>query len=73
MEHRLDDGQIEVVDEALAEVLRRKTPAERVAMAGDAWHAGRAWLQAVVASQHPEWSAAQVNGEVNRRLLGGAA
>lgn len=27
---RLDEGQIEVVDDATAEVLRRKTPAERI-------------------------------------------
>lgn len=27
MEHRLDDGQIEVMDDAVAEVLRRKAPA----------------------------------------------
>mgnify|MGYP003416368647 FL=1 len=27
---RLDKGQIEVVDDAMAEVLRHKTPAERI-------------------------------------------
>jgi hypothetical protein len=29
---RLDRGQIEVLDEAMAEVLRRKTPAERISV-----------------------------------------
>lgn len=27
---RLDNGQIEVVDDAMAEMLRHKTPAERI-------------------------------------------
>jgi hypothetical protein len=34
MRWRLDDGQIEVIDEAQAKVLRAKTPAQRVAMVG---------------------------------------
>ncbi len=32
MRYRLDPGQIEVVDDAVAAILRKKTPAERAAM-----------------------------------------
>ncbi len=33
---RLDDGQIEMVDHAMAAILRTKTPAEKTAMVGEA-------------------------------------
>ena len=73
MKYRLDDGQIEVVDDALAEVLRAKTPAERLWLVAAAWRSCRKWVSAAVASQHPDWDEARVRDEVNRRLLGGPA
>ena len=69
MARRPGELRIEVVDEALGEVFRRKTPAERIAMIWDSWDSARQWVQAYVASQHPEWDADQVNAEVNRRFL----
>jgi hypothetical protein len=50
---RLDPGQIEVVDEAVAVVLRAKTPAERIAIAQ-------------IRARHPDWADAQVQVEVAR-------
>ena len=73
MKWRLDDGQIEVLDDAQAEALRRKTPAERIAMVSDAWRFCREWVSAAVASRHPDWDEAAVREEVNRRLLRGTA
>lgn len=40
---RLDKGQIEVVDDAMAEVLRRKTPAERISIGFGLWTAACCW------------------------------
>ena len=37
---RLDDGRIEVVDDAVAEILRCKTPAERIKL-GFNYHYGQ--------------------------------
>lgn len=71
MERPLGELRIEVVDEAVAEILRRKTPAERMAMVGAAWRSARHWVRACVASQHPEWDSDQVTAEVNRRFLSG--
>ena len=34
---RLDAGQIEVIDQTMADILRRKTPAERLAIASGIW------------------------------------
>ena len=69
MKWRLDDGQIEVVDEAVADILRRKTPGERMRMAAEAWDFARLWVRAGVRSQHPDWNDEQVESEVNRRFL----
>lgn len=77
MEHkpfpwRLDPGQIEGVDEAMAAILRQKTPAERLAMAFAANRTVRAILTARIQSQHVDWTQAQVQEEVARRMMRGA-
>jgi hypothetical protein len=69
---RLDDGQIEVVDDAVAEVLRRKTPAERVAMIGGMNRVARQILAAQVRRRQPDWGTDQVTAEVARRMARGA-
>lgn len=40
----LDRGQIEVIDDVMAEILRRKTPAERIRIAFDIWTSTRNML-----------------------------
>jgi Rv0078B-related antitoxin len=69
---RLDLGQIEVVDEAVAAVLRRKTPAERIAMAAAAHRTAREMLTAQISAKHPDWTDEDVQREVARRLTRGA-
>ena len=71
MKWRLDDGQIEVVDERVAEILRRKTPGERMAMVGAAWRSARIWIECAVRSQHQDWDEDRVAAEVRRRMRGG--
>jgi hypothetical protein len=68
---RLDAGQIEVVDEAVAAILRQKTPAERIALAAAAHRTAREILTARVRAQHADWTDAQVQSEVARRLTRG--
>jgi hypothetical protein len=72
MNWRLDPGQIEIVDEAVAAVLRRKTPAERIALAASAHRTARELLAARIRSQHAGWTDEQVHHEVARRLTRGA-
>lgn len=69
---RLDAGQIEVMDQAMAEVLRRKSPAERLAIASGMWESARTMLLTQLAERHPEWSREQVEREVARRMSHGA-
>jgi hypothetical protein len=72
MTRRIDPRNIEVVDDDLAEVLRQKTPAERIAMAADANETARELMAAGIRRYHPDWSDIQVDREVARRMLGEA-
>ncbi len=68
---RLDPGQIEVVDEVIAEILRRKTPAERIRIGFTLWTSVRNMLRTHVKRTHPEWSTEEVEREVKKRLSHG--
>ena len=67
---RLDAGQIEVVDDAVAEILRHKTPAQRVAMIFHCGRRVRGAIEGMVRDRHPDWNEDQVATEVKRRLTG---
>lgn len=69
---RLDAGQIEVIDHAMADTLRRMTPAERLAIASGMWESVRTMLLTQLAERHPDWSPEQVEREVVRRMSHGA-
>jgi len=70
---RLDAGQIEILDEDLARVLRAKTRAQRVAMIGEAHRIARRMLEAQVRRRQPELDDAAVARDVARSLLRGTA
>ena len=55
MNWRLDDGQIEVVDDAMAEVLRLKMPWERVAMIAACHRTMRCVIEGCLRTEHPNW------------------
>lgn len=67
----LDPSKIEVIDDRMAEIYRRKTPAERQAIGHDMWRHARRSIEASVRWQHGEWDDRSLREEVNRRLLGG--
>jgi len=60
MQYRLDDGQIEVVDDAIAEILRRKSPGERFAMVASGWRMARGLVECSIRRNHPDWDDAGV-------------
>ena len=66
-----DLRRIEVIDDAMAEILRRKTPAERLAIGFGLWRSARKLLRGQLASLHPEWDSERLNREVARRLSHG--
>lgn len=68
----MDVRRIEVMDEAMAEVLRRNTPAERLQIGFGLWRSAHKLLRGQLASLHPQWDAQRLAQEVARRLSHGA-
>ena len=68
---RLDRGQIEVVDNTMAEVLRQKTPAERIQIGFHMWTAARKMLLVHLKNINPEWEDEMIKKEAARRLSHG--
>jgi hypothetical protein len=65
---RLDKGQIEVVDDAVAEVLRRKTVAQRVEMALAANRLVRLRIEGHLRTLQSDWDDARIQAEIARRM-----
>jgi hypothetical protein len=62
---------VEVLDDAIVEILRRKTPTERVAMIFAANHTMRLRLEGHLRSVHPDWDTPTVMKEIARRMCYG--
>lgn len=69
---RLDSGQIEVLDDSMAEVLKKKQPAERIRIGFDIWTSAHDMLTVHIRETHPDWDGERVDREVARRFLHGA-
>ena len=69
---RLDQGQIEVMDDVMAEILRNKTAAERIRIGFEMWMSAQKMLFSHLCSANPRWSNEQLKKEVARRLSHGA-
>ena len=62
----------EVVSDAVAAILRKKTPAERLQLAFNMWDFARDSITLAVKREHPERDEKQVRREVARRMSHGA-
>ncbi len=71
IKYRLDPGQIEVVDEVLAKILREKTPGERIQIGFTFWTSARNMLIAHLKSTHPGWNPQKIEHEAAKRLSHG--
>jgi hypothetical protein len=69
---RLDQSQIEAVDDLMADILRGKTAAERIRIGFDLWISTRDMLLVHLRKTHPDWNAEKIEHEVARRLSHGA-
>jgi hypothetical protein len=72
MDNRLDPNRIEVLDDDMVEVLRKKSPSERVEMVFDANRTMRLILEGHFRDRHPDWDDNRIRAAVARRLLGDA-
>jgi Rv0078B-related antitoxin len=59
---------IEIVDDTVAEILRSKTPAERLAIADGMWKTARQMICAILARAHSDWSEAEIDRHVAQRM-----
>jgi hypothetical protein len=73
MPRAFDTRRIEVIDDMVADIYRRMTPARRLEIAFDSHRFARVWMHKIVSDKHPDWSAAAVEAEVRRRTIGAAA
>ncbi|MEQ1824758.1 MAG: hypothetical protein ABL921_02390 [Pirellula sp.] len=62
---------MEVMDDAMTDVLRQKTEGERLRIAGRMWKSARVILRGAIRTEHPDWSVDQVNREIARRISHG--
>jgi hypothetical protein len=69
---RLDPRQIEVMDDAMADVYRKKSIGDRLRIANQMYLFARRMIRTQVATGHPEWSEAQVTRETARRISNGS-
>lgn len=69
---RLDAGQIEVMDDAMAEIYRQMTGAQRLAIASGMYASARRMLLSHLRATQPDWSDEQIIREAARRLSHGA-
>ncbi len=61
---------VEVMEPMVVEIMRRKTPAERLAIAFGMWDFAAEMIQANLRREHPDWSVDQVQRETARRMRG---
>ncbi|MFI5378988.1 MAG: hypothetical protein ACHRHE_06815 [Tepidisphaerales bacterium] len=65
-------SRIEVIDNAMADIVRRKTGAERLAIASGMYASARRMLVSHLRSIHSDWTDREVQLEASRRLSHGA-
>lgn len=63
---------VEVVDRAMAAILRDKTEAERLAIACGMWRSARSMLANLLRTERPDWTDEQIDREVARRFARGS-
>lgn len=61
----------EVIDDQMAEALRRKSDAQRLRSVDAFWNSARAILKAAIRTEHPDWSLERVQAEIARRISNG--
>jgi Rv0078B-related antitoxin len=61
----------EVLDDAMADILRQKSEAERLRIASRMWTSARVMLRGTIIAEYPDWDEPQVNREIARRISHG--
>lgn len=62
---------IEVMDDAMADILRKKTEVERLQMGMRMWKTARVILRAAIRAEQPTWDEDHVDREIAKRISHG--
>jgi len=68
----IDIRNIEVLDDQIIEVLKTKSPQQRLTIAFGMWSSARKQLTNYIRGQYPDWDKKQIHQEVIKRLSHGA-
>ena len=67
----LDPRRIEVLDDAMVEVLRAKTGAERQRIANEMFRMAQRMIRSSLRARHPDWDEERLPRETARRISHG--
>ena len=62
---------VEIIDQMTVDILRKKTPAERMEIATGMWESARVMLRGAIRQEHPDWTDEAINQEIARRISHG--
>lgn len=62
---------VEMIDDAMVEVLRSKSEVQRLRIAAGMWRSARTILRGAIQTEHPGWSRDEVNREIAHRISHG--
>ena len=62
---------VELMDPMMVEIMRQKTPEERLAIAFNMWKTARVMIGGTLRQQHPDWTEEQINQEIAKRVSHG--
>ena len=65
--------RIEIIDDMMIDILKQKSPLERLKIAFGLWRSARYQLFHYIRSFHPDWDEERIYKEVARRISHGAA
>ena len=65
-------AKVEMVDDAIEDILRTKSGAEKIRVVAGGWPLLRAMHACQVRRDHPEWDEMRVQAETSRRMAHGS-
>jgi hypothetical protein len=69
----MDLSRVEVIDDVMCDIFKKKTHLERLMIAFGLWHSAKTQLFYNLQSLHPEWDEEKIRQETVRRISHGAA
>jgi len=67
----LDPKRYEIMDDEMAEIMRSKTPDEKLEMLDGMWRMARGMIRDKLRQDNPHWSEVEIDRETARRMSRG--